>query len=410
MDNTKISKETLEWYLNQAESRKYELLTKVTEINKLIINQLLNDEVEEKAGEKYSRERPNDGRYSRWTSNPGSVKLGEEKLRIEVPRLLDKEDGKVISTAAYQKLKRIETPSEKLVKKIILGLSQKDYETVTRNSLESFGLSQSSVSREFIEESGRILKEFEERDLGDKDFIAIVLDGKHIAKEQIVIALGITSEGIKIPLGFIQTTTENTESVKGLLKDIIGRNFRFTDGLLAITDGSKGLIKAVEKVFAGYVVMQRCQWHKRENVISYLKEEEKKKIKEKINRAYNEPFYETARSRLIEIKNELYNINRSAARSLEEGLEETLALHKLGLYEELGRSFTTTNTIENLNSQLVKYIRKVKYWRKDMKARWVAVALTEIEQKMRRVDNYQKLYLLRTALKSVLKMEQEMLG
>ena len=101
-------------------------------------------------------------------------------------------------------------------------------------------------------------------------------------------------------------------------------------------------------------------------------------------------------------------INRSAANSLDEGLEETLTIHRLGLVEILGRSFTTTNLIENLNSQMAKYIRKVKRWiNSDMKSRWVAVALIEIEKKMRRINHYEKLYLLRTALKAELKLKQQ---
>jgi transposase-like protein len=153
---------------------------------------------------------------------------------------------------------------------------------------------------------------------------------------------------------------------------------------------------------------QRCQWHKRENVVSYLREEDKDIFRGKLHRAYSEPDYQTAKSRLIEIKNELTKINRSAANSLEEGLEETLTIHRLGLVEELGRSFTTTNLIENLNSQLAKYIRKVKRWiNSEMKSRWIAVALIEVETKMRRVNNYEKLHLLRTALRSELKIEQQ---
>ncbi len=88
--------------------------------------------------------------------------------------------------------------------------------------------------------------------------------------------------------------------------------------------------------------------------------------------------------------------------------EETLIVYRLGLIEILGRSFTTTNLIENLNSQLVKYLRKVKRWiNSEMKSRWVAVALLEVENKMRRINNYDKLHLLRTAIKSELVIKQQ---
>jgi transposase-like protein len=273
---------------------------------------------------------------------------------------------------------------------------------------ESFGLSQSTVSRAFIEESEKALKAFEERDLGAYDFVALILDGKYLSRENIVIALGITITGIKVPLGFIQTTTENSKAVKGLLKNLIDRGFDFTEGMLTVIDGSKGLRKATEEVFGEFNLIQRCQWHKREDVVSYLTEEQKDNFRGKLQRAYREPDYETAKSRLLEIRDELSKINRSAANSLEEGLEETLTIHKLGLVEELGRSFTTTNLIENLNSRLASYLRRIKRWvNPEMKARWIATALFEIEGRMRRVNNYKKLHLLRTAIKSELKLKQQ---
>lgn len=287
-------------------------------------------------------------------------------------------------------------PSGEVVKKVIKGLSQHDYEEVTKSVIESFGISQSSISRTFIEESGKDLEEFEKRDLGLYDFVVLIIDGKYLSRDNIVIALGITITGIKVPLGFIQTTTENSEGVKGLIKDLIERNFHFGEGPLTILDGSKGLKTAVEETFGKLALVQRCQWHKRENVVSYLREEEKDIYRDKLQRAYDEPDYATAKRRLLEVKDELRKINRSAYNSLDEGLEETLTMHRLGLVEILGRAFTITNLIENLNSQLSKYIRKVKCWiNTEMGSRWVAAALIEIEKKMRRVNRFEILNLLR---------------
>lgn len=398
----------LEWLLDQPVETQFELFRYHIELSKLLINQLLQDEVEQKAGEKYTRAKPFDGQFSRWGYNPGSVRIGEEKVKMEIPRLYDNKAEETVGLENYQKLKEIELPSEQLLKKIILGLSEHDYKTVTQQAIESFGLSQSSVSRAFMEQSSKILEDFEKRDLSHYDFVALVIDGKHLLKEQVVIALGVTNTGDKIPLGFIQTTTENSIAVKGLLQNLIARNFQFTEGLLAIIDGAKGLAKAIKETFGEYVVIQRCQWHKRENVVSYLKEEEENHYRGKLQRAYLEPEYHTAKSKLLEIRDELREINRSAAKSLEEGLEETLTIHKLGLIEELGKSLTTTNIIENLNSQLNKYVGRIKRWvNPEMQARWVATALVEVEQKMRRINNHKKLYLLRIALKSELKLKQE---
>ena len=124
--------------------------------------------------------------------------------------------------------------------------------------------------------------------------------------------------------------------------------------------------------------------------------------------AYREPTYESAKGRLMEIKNDLMKINRTAANSLQEGLEETLTLHRLGLSAELGRSLSTTNCIENVNSKLAGYLRKIKHWKSpDMLARWTVMGLIEVESRMRRINNHKKLHLLREAIKTELKLEQK---
>lgn len=407
MKNTENVQQNLDWYLTQSLETQMSLFGNFLEVSKLLAGQILEDEVKEKAGIRYEREKPSSGRYSRWGSNPGSIRVGEEKVKIKVPRIHDNQRLITESPDSYQKLRSIDLPSEALMKKIILGLSQHDYQEVVKMGIESFGLSQSTVSKAFIEESTKALKEFEKRDLGLYDFIALVIDGKYLSKENTVIALGITISGEKIPLGFIQTTTENSTAVKGLLKDLLKRNFKYTQGILALVDGSKGLKKAVDETFGKYALVQRCQWHKRENVLSYLSQEHQDQYRGKLQRAYSEPDYQTAKSKLKEIMIELTKINRSAAKSLEEGLEETLTIHRLGLVEQLGKSFTTTNLIENLNSQLKKYVGRVKRWmNSDMRSRWMAVALLQIERRMKKVNNYQKLHLLRTALKTELKIKQ----
>jgi len=407
MKNSEMNKENLEWLLKQPVEKQYQLFQNFVDLAKLHYNQLMEEELRSKTGEKYERGK----RYHRWGKNPGSIRIGEERVPVEVPRFYDKEESRTEESDYYRKLHEIPMPSEEVLKKVIKGLSQHDYEEVTKSVMESFGLSQSTVSRTFIEESKKQLEEYEKRDLGLYDFVALIIDGKYLSKDNIVIALGVTITGIKVPLGFIQTTTENSEAVKGLLKNLIERNFHFEEGLLTIIDGSKGLRKAVGETFGNLSLIQRCQWHKRENVVSYLREEEKDIYRGKLQRAYDEPDYETAKKRLFEVRDELKRINRTAANSLDEGLEETLTIHRLGLVGVLGRGFTTTNLIENLNSQLAKYIRKVKRWiNSDMRARWVAVALIEIEKKMRRINRYEKLHLLRTALKTELKLEQKIVA
>ena len=166
----------------------------------------------------------------------------------------------------------------------------------------------------------------------------------------------------------------------------------FQEGILVCIDGARGLNKAVKEVFSDKAVIQRCQWHKRENVLSYLGENDKEEFKGKIQRAYQESEYEVAKERLLLVEAELKTINQSAANSLMEGLEETLTLHRLEIPLTLRRTFSTTNCIENLNSQLGKYIGRVKKWTNSgQKHRWVAAGLMEVEQKMRRINNPDKL-------------------
>lgn len=407
MEDTKNRLKNLEWLKTQPVEYQLSLFQDYAEIMRIIANNLMQEEMTKRCGERYSREKPNGGRYSRWGYNPGSIKVGSEKIPIEVPRYSDKETKQKENVEIYDKIKEQDRPTEQMIKSILLGLSQRDYGKINKTITESFGISQSSISRKFIEESSKELEMYENRDLSRYDFIALMIDGKYLAKEQIVIAMGITMSGDKLLLGFIESTTENSTAVKGLLKNLLDRNFRFEEGLLCVLDGSKGLIKAVKEVFGKYCLIQRCQWHKRENVVSYLNEKDEVTFRARLQSAYNQPTYEEAKTKLMEIINDLERINRTAANSLREGLEETLTLHRLGLTVELGKSLNTTNSIENVNSKLASYLRKIKYWKTpDMLARWVAMGLIESELRMRKINNYQKLYLLRDTLKKELKLTQ----
>lgn len=407
MEDTNNRLKNLEWLKTQPVEYQLSLFQDYAEIMRIIANNLMQEEMTKRCGERYSREKPNGGRYSRWGYNPGSIKVGSEKIPIEVPRYSDKETKQKENVEIYDKIKEQDRPTEQMIKSILLGLSQRDYGKINKTITESFGISQSSISRKFIEESSKELEMYENRHLSRYDFVALMIDGKYLAKEQIVIAMGITMSGDKLLLGFIESTTENSTAVKGLLKNLLDRNFRFEEGLLCVLDGSKGLIKAVKEVFGKYCLIQRCQWHKRENVVSYLNEKDEVTFRARLQSAYNQPTYEEAKTKLMEIINDLERINRTAANSLREGLEETLTLHRLGLTVELGKSLNTTNSIENVNSKLASYLRKIKYWKTpDMLARWVAMGLIESELRMRKINNYQKLYFLRDALKKELKLTQ----
>jgi putative transposase len=402
----KNKEEKLDFVLSLDLEIKLELLQNHIKLSQVLIDNILETEVQQLSGSKYSHDKPNEGRYSRWGTNSGSVRIGEEKVRIKVPRVIDNELEKNVSLENYKLLKNLPSPSEELMEKVILGISQRDYERVSKDCMDSFGLSQSNVSKKFIEASGQALKEFQERDISEKDIIALLVDGKSLAKQQIIIALGITLEGEKLVLGFIQSSGENSRSIKQFLNGLISRGLNYKKGILCVTDGSKGIKKALDEVFAKKYLHQRCQWHKRENVVSYLKEEDQKEYRKRLQRAYSELTYMEAKQKLMEIREDLKQLNLSAANSLYEGMEETLTLHKLGLSEKLGVSLGTTNCIESLNSQLGRYINKVKYWKNsDQIFRWVACGLVEAELRMKKIKNYKSLNLLREKIMQTLKIK-----
>ncbi len=354
--NRKIKEEKLDFVLSLDLELKLELLQNQLKLSQLLVESILETEVCELSGRRYSHDKPNEGRYSRWGTNDGSVRIGEEKVKIKIPRVIDIEEGKNVSLNNYKLLKKLPAPSEKLMEKVILGISQKDYERVSKDCIESFGLSQSNVSRKFIEASAEALKEFQERDLSEEDIISILIDGKSLAKQRIIIALGVTMKGDKIVLGFIQSSSENSRSIKQFLKSLISRGLNYRKGILCVTDGSKGIKKAMDDVFGKKYLHQRCQWHKRENVVSYLKEEDQKDYRRRLQRAYSEPTCTQAKQMLKEIREDLRQLNLSAVKSLDEGMEETLTLLKLGMSGNFGVSLGTTNCIESLNSQLGRYI------------------------------------------------------
>jgi transposase-like protein len=212
----------------------------------------------------------------------------------------------------YQLLQIPRNADEGVLKRILKGLSCRSYEACAEALPEAFGLSPSTISRRFIKVSGRKLKELMERDLSIYDIIAIFIDGKSFAEDEIIIALGVTVTGEKVLLGFVQAATENETVVKEFLIHLIERGLMVEEGLLCIIDGAKGLRSAIRKVFKDKALVQRCQWHKRENVVSYLPKSQQVTWRKKLQRAYEQPTYEKAKAAFNRIKAELKLINESA--------------------------------------------------------------------------------------------------
>ena len=367
------------------------------------VKEVLEQEVKALAGERYKREGIEG--YDRWGKQWGSVYLRDQKVPILVPRVRNRQAGKEISLRSYERLQEPRNGDEGVLKRILHGLSCRSYEACAEAVPEAFGLSGSTVSKRYIRASARELKKLCERRLEGYEFVALILDGKIFGTDEMLIALGVTVDGRKMALGFVQTGTENERVGREMLEGLLERGLKIGDGLLCVIDGSKGLRKGLYEVLGGRVLVQRCQWHKRENVIGYLPKGMQGSMRRKLQEAYEEPTYEKAKEKLLKIRKELQEINRSAVNSLDEGFEETLTLHRLGLFQELGISFKTTNCMESLMALIGQKTDKVDYWRNsDQKHRWLAAALLDIEPRLRRVKRYRYLPQLRVAIQRLTQM------
>lgn len=361
--------------------------------------ELLEAQATALAGRRYGRD-PGRGGYRRWGRERRTVYLGEQRIPLEVPRVRDVWNNFEVALPAYHALRAPHPAQDLAFRRVLRGLSCRDYASCVEPAVQTFGLSASSVSRKFRARSAAQLQALQERDLSEYDLIGLLLDGKSYGRDQIVVGLGVTAEGDKVVLGFVQAATENRRTCEEFLRHLLDRGLRYEGGLLVVIDGARGLRSAVQHVFGPYALVQRCQWHKRENVVSYLPKAEQPALRRQLQAAYEQPTYGAARAALEQVARS----NPSAAGSLREGLEETLTVHRLGLGAALRWTFKTTNMIENLNFLLAWRTDKVDNWRNaDQKHRWLAAALLDIEPRLHRIKGYRVLPQLRKALQSAIK-------
>ena len=362
------------------------------------VEDALAQEVTALAGARYARE---DGHPDvvRWGRQAGSVYLADQKLSLQVPRVRDRAAAQEMPLTTYQHLQTPRALDAGLFRRVLGGLSTREYAHAAEAVPEAFGLAKSSVSRRFLRASARELQRLQERRLDDLTWLALVLDGKTFADDQLVIAFGVTTTGEKRILGLVQTATENKAVCARFLRELVERGFAPTGRVLVVLDGSKGLRAAVADVLGARAEVQRCQWHKRENVVGYLPRAEQVTWRRKLQAAYAHPTYDAAKRALVRLQHELTVRNASAAASLTEGLEETLTLHRLGVFPDVGASFKTTNLIESVMARVEERTARVDHWRtSDQKLRWCAAALWAIEAQFRRVKGCDKLVLLVNAL------------
>ena len=365
------------------------------------VEEALVAEVTALAGPRYARDDAQPA-VVRWGAQRGSIYLADQKLPITVPRVRDRDAACEVPLATYAALQTPRAHDVGLFRRVLGGLSCREYEAAAEAVPEAFGLAKSTVSQRFKRASAQELRRLQERRLDDAEWLVLVLDGKTFAGDQLVIALGVTITGEKRILGLVQTASENKRVMAAFLRELGERGFPLDRPLLVVLDGAKGLRAAVRDVL-GDVPVQRCQWHKRENVVSYLAKQEQPAWRRKLEAAYGQPTLGDAKRALDRLYQELRIVNESAAASLAEGLEETLTLHRLKVVAELGVSFRSTNLIESVMARIEAKTRRVTRWRtSDQKLRWCASALWATERQFRRVKGCKHLPLLKQALQRTL--------
>jgi transposase-like protein len=300
--------------------------------------------------------------------------------------------GKEIPLERFRLFQAGARMEEAVARQVIAGVSMRDYEGAVNGIVDGYGIRRSSVSRHWKAVSQERLTEFMERPLGDLNLVAVLIDGIEFKEALLVAALGVDATGKKYVLGIWQGTTENAELSKGLLQDLVRRGLSTEERHLFILDGSKALAKAVRQVFGEKAEIQRCHVHKERNVLDHLPGAHQRTVRMRLRAAWNMKDHEEARSELLRLTRYLKDLNPSAAKSLEEGLEETLTLHRLGVPESLRRSLRTTNAIESCFSSTRKYCRNVKHWRAgSMTLRWAGTMMIEAERRFRRLKGFRSM-------------------
>ncbi len=330
----------------------------------------------------------------RWGSEPGYCVVGGQKIPLQRPRVRDTRK-KEVPLGSYELMQRASLMEESVWQKMMHGLTTRRYSQVVEELEHAYGIKKSTISEHFIEASRQRLDKLLARRLEEHPLCAMMIDGTPFGDQQLITVLGLTVHGHKLVLGLRQGATENATVVKHLLADLGERGVDFEVPRLYILDGGKALFAGVRHAAGKSAIVQRCQVHKIRNVIGHLPEEHHGHVRQKLHSAYGMREYGDARRGLDLLLRELMDLNPSAARSLEEGLEETLAVHRLRVPPMLRTSLASTNLIESTFSVVETVCRNVKRWQGgDQYLRWVGSGLLYAESRWNRVHGYRELPLL----------------
>ncbi len=340
-------------------------------------------------------------RATRGGHTRGAVVLGGQRIAIKRPRVRSLERGE-LQLASYEWAAEREPLDAATMHAIAAGVSTRRY-AGTLDKLPppeaALSVSRSAVSRRFVALSREQLTQWLSRSFQDVELPVVMIDGLHFRGRVILVALGIDDKGTKHVLGLREGSTESTRVVRSLLSDLIERGLDADRARLWVIDGGKALRRAIVECFGALALVQRCQEHKRRNVIEHLPEAMHASVGRALRDAWGSADAALANKQLQRLATSLQAQHPGAAASLREGLQETLTVQGLGVTAALYRTLRSTNPIENLNGSIGHYTRNVKRWKDGaMTLRWVASALSDAGTRFRKLRGHRDMNTLIAAL------------
>ena len=345
----------------------------------------------------------------------GSVTLGGRRVAVERPRARTA-DGHEVPLISYTHFAADDLLTEVVMERMLAGVATRRRARAAEPvgalvDKEAKSTSRSAISRRFVKQTETALAELMARDLAELDITVLMLDGEHLAQRCVVVALAITADGTKIPVGLWDGSTENKTVVRSLLADLVERGLRFDDGLLVVLDGAKALAAAVREVFGAKAAIQRCTLHKRRNVADHLPDKDKAWVDAKLVKAFNHPDPDAGLRNAKHLAAQLEKNYPSAAASLREGLEEMFTVARLGIDGRLAKTLTTSNPIESMLSIARATNRNVTRWRDgQMVLRWTAAGMLNAQRSFRRIKGYKQMPQLAAALRRHANPDTEPVG
>jgi transposase-like protein len=360
-----------------------------------VVHELMEREVDEVVGPRGKHDR--DRVAKRHGHEDGSMTLGGRRVGVSRPRIRSADDEHELPVQSYEYFADRDPLTRAVMDRMLAGVSTRKFAVVGEPvgeevEQEASSTSKSTVSELFVERTRTALGELMARRLDDVRLAVMMLDGLEIADRTHVVALGISTEGVKIPLGLWEGSTENATLVGMLLADLVDRGLDPEQAILFVIDGGKALRRAIKDVFGEHALVHRCHRHKERNVCDLLPERDRPQILARIRGAWALTNPLLAEERLELLASELDRTWPDAAGSLREGMADTLTLMRLGIDGQLAKTLSSTNPCESM-IEIVRYTqRNVKRWQDgDMRKRWTAAGMLVAEQQFRRIIGYRDL-------------------